>query len=248
MKLTHLGAIATALVIAVGILMVAGPAYMHTVNHYRSPPIMLSFSVVNGLNAPQWCNDLSSVLVKHDIKAAVFVTGEVAEKHPECVTSFVSQGIDVGSQTYTYVNLTTVDDYLYALEEVRMGKAAVDKAGKIDSRLFKAPYGETDQNIYSLLSSSNITADFSYDNQYNKFESGQFIRYDLVTCDCDDLSPDAVTRLLDADQPVLVEFGNSVPVKNINGFITALKSDDRVRFVSASELVGQSMTISGVPA
>ncbi|HEX6067304.1 MAG TPA: polysaccharide deacetylase family protein [Nitrososphaera sp.] len=246
MKLGHLGAVATAAVIAVGVVMAAGPAYMHTVNYYRAPPVMLSFSVINGSNAPEWCNELASVLAEHKVKAAVFVTGQVAEQHPECVRSFASQGIDVGSQTYGYVNLTSVDDYLDALEEVRQGKSAVDKAGKIDSRLFRAPYGETDQNIYSLLSSSNITADFSYDNQYNKFEGGQFIRYDLVTCDCDNLSPDAVTRLLEAGQPVMVEFGNSVPVSNINGFITALKSDDRVRFVSASELVGQDLTVMGV--
>ena len=248
MKLGHLGAIVTTMVITIGVVMAVGPAYMHTVNHYSSPPVMLSFSVVSSLNVPGWCNDLASVLSEHKVKATVFVTGQVAEEHPECVTRFASQGIDVGSQTYRYVDLTSVSDYSYALEEVRQGKMAVDQAGKIDSRLFRAPYGATDQNIYSLLSSSNITADFSYDNQYNKFENGQFIRYDLVTCDCGNLSPDAVTRLLDADHPIMVEFGNSVPVSNIEGFIVALKSDDRVKFVSASELAGRNLTVKGVSA
>jgi hypothetical protein len=248
MKLGHLGAVATASVITIGVIMAAGPAYFHTVNHYSSPPVILSFSVVSGWNAPEWCTDLASVLEEQKVKATVFVTGEVAEQHPECVTAFVSRGMDVGSQTYRYVNLTFISDYAYALEEVQKGKAAVDGAGQIDSRIFKAPYGATDDNIYSLLSSSNIIADFSYDSQYNRFENGQFVRYDLVTCDCKDLSPDAATRLLGAGHPVMVEFGNSVPVSNIEGFILALKTYENVKFVTASELLGQNLIAAGVSA
>lgn len=195
---------------------------------------------------PGWCNELASILSKHEVKATVFITGTVAEQHPECVTSFASQGIDVGSQTYRYVNLTAVNDYQYALSEVKMGKLAVDRAGMLDSRVFKAPFGATDQNIYSLLSNSNITADFSYTSQYNKFESGQFVKYQLVACDC--LSSGAVTSLLDDGPPVMVEVCNSVPVSDIERLIVDLKSDDKIRFITASELVGQELTARKAPA
>lgn len=243
MKLVHLGAIATTSIIAIGVVMALGPAYLHALQHNKSPPLMLSFSIVDDKNAPEWCNDLASMLEKHQVKATVFVTGEVANKYPECVASFSQKNVDVGSQTYTYINLTSMDDYLKALEEIKNGKLAVDNAGKIDSHLFKAPYDSTDQNIYSLLSRANITADFSYKTQYNKYENGQFVRFDLVTCDCTNLSVETVTHLRQSGRPVMVEIDNAVPVTSIEGFIVTLMSDSKVQFVNASELTGQALTI-----
>jgi peptidoglycan/xylan/chitin deacetylase (PgdA/CDA1 family) len=243
MKLVHLGAIATTAIIVIGVTMAAGPAYLHTLQHSKSPPVMLSFSVADDRNASKWCNDLASMLEKHEVKATVFVTGEIANKHPECVASFLQKRFDVGSQTYSYANLTSMDDYLKALEEIKNGKLAVDNAGNIDSRLFKAPYDSTDQNIYSLLSRTNITADFSYKTQYNTYENGQFVKFSLVTCDCTDLSTETVAHLQQVGYPVMVEIDNTVPVTYIENFIVTLKSDSNVQFVNASELTGQVLTI-----
>ena len=78
--------------------------------------------------------------------------GKLAESYPKCVTLFSSNdGIDIGSSTYNYINLTSTQDYLLTLEEVKEGKRAVDSIGRLDSKLFKAPSGSTNQNIYSLL-------------------------------------------------------------------------------------------------
>ncbi len=246
MKIAVLGAIATTIVISVGVVIAIGPSLMHTFEHDRSSPVMLSFSVVSDWNAPSWCNDLASVLDKHDIKATVFVTGEVAEQHPECVTAFASQGTDVGSQTYRYVNLTAVADYQYAQEEIRLGKQAVDRAGNIDSRLFRAPYGETNDDIYSLLSTANITADFSYATQYNVYEQDQFVKYDLVSCDCRD-SPEDIEQLLDRDLPVMISIDNGTTVGEIESLIVYLKENE-MSLVSASELVKTDLTVEGTPA
>lgn len=243
MKLAHMGAIATASVIVIGITLVAGPTYMHAIGNNRATPVMLSFSMPSDGDMSEWCNSVASVLEKHQVKATIFVTGKQAEQYSSCVASLSQKNIDIGSQTYNYVNLTSVDDYLKALEEVKKGKLAVDKAGEIDSHLFKAPYGSTDQNIYSLLSKSNITADFSYKTQYNKYENGQFVRHDLVTCICDNLSANTVIRLLDSGRPVMVEIDRAVPIIEIEAFIAELKSEENVQFVNASELTGQALTL-----
>lgn len=241
MKLAHLGAMATAAVIAIGLVMVIAPAYTHTLQHNQLPPVMLSFSVVDALNAPEWCTGLSSLLSKHDVKATVFVTGQVAEQHPECVSAFSSAKIDIGSQTYSYTNLTSLE-YTAALEEVKKGKNAIDAAGNLDSRLFKAPYGSTDDNIYSLLSRSGITADFSYELQYNKYEGGQFVKYDLVEYKGPAYSPESIRGLLADKNPVIINFDNSDSIEQIESFISELVSDSEIRLVNASELTGLELT------
>lgn len=247
MKLAHLGAIATSTIIVIGLVMVIAPAYTHTLEHNRLPPVMLSFSIVDARNALEWCTDLSSVLSKHDVKAMVFVTGQVADQHPECVSAF-SSDIDIGSQTYSFANLTSLE-YTMALEEVKKGKSAVDAAGNLDSRLFKAPYGSTDENTYSLLSRSGIIADFSYELQYNKYEDGQFVKYGLVEYKGPAYSPESIRGLLEEGKnPAIINFDNSDSIEQIDGFISALISDKEIRFVNASEITGLELAARGEQA
>src|ERR1700756_5493706 len=146
MKIVHVGAIITGIVISMGVLLIL-PEFLRP---SPTQPILLSFSITNEQNLPNWCHDLSYVLEKNNVKAAVFVIGKVAERHPDCVTGF-PQDVDIGSESYDHVALTSISDYTTQLAEVKNGKAAVDKAGNLDSKLFKAPYGATDANIYSLL-------------------------------------------------------------------------------------------------
>jgi peptidoglycan/xylan/chitin deacetylase (PgdA/CDA1 family) len=242
MRMAALGALATGITICVGVVIAIGPSLVHTIEHNHPPPVMLSFSVTDSRNVPQWCEDLSSILAKHKVKATVFVTGKIAEEQPGCVGAFAAvPGVDIGSQTYSYARLPSID-YLEAQEEVRQGKLAVDRAGNIDSKLFRAPYGATDQNIYSLLSDADIEADFSYVSQYNKYEGGQFVRYDLVSCDCG--SAEEVRSKLNLRSPVMIEMDNSSPAGEIEGVITGLKGAG-MHLTNASELTGLDLTVRG---
>ncbi|HEU5221196.1 MAG TPA: polysaccharide deacetylase family protein [Candidatus Nitrosotalea sp.] len=238
MKIVQVGAIITGIVITLGVLLVV-PEFLRP---SPTQPILLSFSVTNEQNLPNWCHDLSSVLSKYDVKAAVFVIGKVAERHPDCVNGFPS-GVDIGSESYDYVSLPSISDYSTQLAEVKNGKMAVDKAGNLDSKLFKAPYGATDANIYSLLSRSNILADFSYSEQYNKYYDGKFIKFDLVTYNGSKYYT-SFFRHVPADKPVLVNFDNSTPISQIDEFISEFKSKN-FRFVSATELTSMDLTIYG---
>ena len=67
----------------------------------------------------------------------VFFVGKVAEQNPEAVTCFGNR-VDIGSQTYDYVNLTTINDYSLKLQEVEQGKFAVDTAGHLNSSVFSS--------------------------------------------------------------------------------------------------------------
>jgi peptidoglycan/xylan/chitin deacetylase (PgdA/CDA1 family) len=212
------------------------------------PTAMLSFSVIYDYNVPKWCNDLSLLFKKFSIKATVFITGKIANKFPGCVSVFPSNNdnnIDIGSQTYDYVRLTSISNYNMALEEVKSGKEAVDAAGKLNSTLFKAPYGATDQNIYSLLSRSGILADFSYNHQYNKYEKGQFIKYQLIAYNGSNyFSKQLLDSLSSKKTPFIINFDNSNTIDRLDSFISQLKSEYKnIHFINASGLTGMNLTV-----
>jgi len=240
LKLLYLGAIATGIVIILAVAMIS-PAFTRAQYYNSQLKILLAFSVVDESNVPDWCSDLSSVLKKHGVSATVFVTGKVADQHPECVTTF-SNNIDIGSQTYSYVDLPSIPNYTVQLEEVKKGKESVDKAGKLDSKVFRAPYRSTDQNIYSLLSRSGILADFSYERQYNKYYDGKFIWFNVTAYEGRQYQAEFFHKIPVTSTPVLINFDNSTSIENIDRFIANLKSSE-VRFLNASEITGIDLTV-----
>ncbi|MGI0026835.1 MAG: polysaccharide deacetylase family protein [Nitrosopumilaceae archaeon] len=237
MKIVQVGAIATGTVIIFGIFLVV-PVFFPPSSKL---PVLLTFDIVDNNNLPDWCTQLSSVLKKHDISAVVFVTGKIAQQYPQCVSGF-SNKVDVGSQTYDYSQLTSISDYSQQLEEIKNGKIAVDTAGNLDSKLFRAPYGATDANIYSLLERSSILADFSYKNQYNKYYNGQFIKFDLISYDSAVITTTFIEGLSQDKGPVSIYYDNSTPVDKIDNFISKL-DQGKTKFVNASYLTGLDLTV-----
>jgi peptidoglycan/xylan/chitin deacetylase (PgdA/CDA1 family) len=205
--------------------------------------IMLSFSVAGSANISQWCTGLSSILEAMDVKAAIFFAGRVADEHRQCVTLF-SNSVDIGSQTYNYVDLAPISNYTLQLEEVKNGKYAVDFAGHLYSKLFKAPFGSTDESIYSLLDQSGIIADFSYQDHYNIFVKDKFLRFDCKSYDGSEYPAEFFTSIQREKSPILLNFNNTTPISYINDFVSKLKAAS-IQFVNASELAEQNLTLRG---
>jgi len=204
---------------------------------------MLSFSVLESNESADWCRNLSSILKAYDISATVFIVGKVAEQHPECVSCFSSK-VDIGSQTFSNSNLTSIPDYDIQLEEVRKGKLAVDIAGNLYSRVFRAPNGDTDQNIYSLLSRNDILADFSYDHQYNVYVDNQFVKFNATAYDGTTCSANSILALKKNFRPIIIHFDSEYPTELIADFIATLKTG-QLDFVNASEITGLNLTVRG---
>ena len=233
---------ATSFVIVVGFLLVS-PLFFMGLNVDAKQQIMLSFSVLESDDCVAWCSNLSSALKAYDVGATVFFAGDVAEQFPECVSLF-SGNVDIGSQAFSSSNLTTIGDYSAQLEEVRRGKSSVDAAGDLYSRVFRAPNGATDQNIYSLLSRNDILADFSYSDQYNVYKEGQFVRFDAVVFDGAAVSASSILALEKTSQLVIVHFDSGCSIDVIADSIGALKTGE-FDFVNASEVTGLNLTVRG---
>jgi peptidoglycan/xylan/chitin deacetylase (PgdA/CDA1 family) len=234
------GIIATITIIILGVVIALPPFFqpIHRTN------VLMVFSIATADSIPVWCTELSQLLEKNNVGAAVFAPGKVAEDHPECLKSFDTTSVDIGSSTYNYTDLSSQIDYTILLEEVSNGKEAVDNVAGIDSKSFRAPYGRTDENIYSLLSSSGILADFSYQDRYHKYYEGQFIRFDANVYDATTRSD--LDTFLDAhantEKPIQINLDNTIPVSQISSMIDSLKSKG-VTFVNGSTLTGLELTV-----
>jgi peptidoglycan/xylan/chitin deacetylase (PgdA/CDA1 family) len=112
LKLKTAAIISTACVVVAGFAMIT-PLFFRA-NGAASEPVvppqkvMLSFSVTESDDVVRWCTQLGSLLDDHKMRAAVFFPGELADKYPECIWDFHPE-VDIGSQTYHYVNLTKGD-------------------------------------------------------------------------------------------------------------------------------------------
>ena len=228
-------------IITTGIVLLASAILILPVFIPKEPPalVILSFDITNEQNLPNWCTELSQVLGDHNVNAVIFFKGKTAEKFPGCVNSF-HDGVDIGSQTYSYVDLQTISDYSLQLEEVERGKQAVDRAGNIDTKIFKAPYGSTDKNIYSLLSRSGILADFSYEHQFNKFYKDKFIKFDSVSYHTPQIKS-IILEIKTIKVPIILNYDNNTPISEVKNLLTILESEN-IRFVSPSELTGIDLT------
>ncbi len=236
MRIIVAGAVSTTLVLVIGLALVI-PAYFQI--DVSSPKAMLVFSVTDSETAQNWFNNLSIILRVNNVPATVFLTGDFANSHPECLSS-LANNIDVGSQTYSYANLTNIPDYLVQLQEVKRGKEAVDAAGKLNSRLFMAPFRATDNNIYSILNRSGILADFSAADHYNKLYNGHFIRFDAKTYDGSVLSTNQILQTK-TDEPIIIYFNSLVSIARISELVASLKSA-KWSLLNASEITGLNLT------
>ena len=240
MKITYAGAISTAAVILIGMVLIIPAFSPPSPPDYHRQTVLLVFSVAEEDDAPEWLLDLSSTLNKHQVPATVFVSGKIASSHPECIGAF-TDNVDIGSRTYSYVELPEISDYFIQLEEVEKGKNSVDAAGNLNSKLFMAPFRETDDEIYSLLSRSGIIADFSYTDHYNKFHNGQFIRFEIESYDGSEYSADFFLHI-ETEEPIMILFESDTPVTRIDDFIAILKSG-KTHFINASEITGLNLTL-----
>jgi hypothetical protein len=242
LKLTYVATIITVLVLILGVAMIS-PLFIRPGRVQPKQKLLITFTVLESADVVDWCMNVSSLLQAYKMPATVFIVGLVAQQYPQTVISFGDK-VDIGSSTYNYSDLTTISDYSLKLKEVEEGKTAVDAAGHLDSKVFRAPYGATDQDIYSLLSRAGILADFSYKSQYNVYLNGQFIRFDANTYEAQNYQPDFFLALNKSSVPWIIDFKNTYPTSGIESYLSRLKSGD-FDFENASQLVGLSLTNRG---
>jgi peptidoglycan/xylan/chitin deacetylase (PgdA/CDA1 family) len=240
MRVNQVGAFITFLVILAGVAMIA-PAFTRTIRRENPPRVAIFIYVTDESSGDEWCNEVSSYLKQKGITASIFFTGRVADSQPDWVKKF--EGYDIGSLTYSYIDLTTITDYSIQLAEIKNGKIAVDAAGGFDSRLFSSLNENVTNDIYSQLRRAGIVADFSYPDHYIKLNGEVYITMPLNVIEGTSITPDTTTDTL-GNTPTVIKLYNNTPKQTVIQIIEDLRAKG-CRFLNASEITGLELVVRG---
>lgn len=91
-------------------------------------------------------------LAKHGLHATFFLTGKWMEKNPELTKRISAEGHEIGNHSYSHKPFTHLSDAEIADEVDRTERIAVDLTGKSTKPFFRAPYGNRNEHVLSVLS------------------------------------------------------------------------------------------------
>ncbi|NLK20702.1 MAG: polysaccharide deacetylase family protein [Epulopiscium sp.] len=98
-----------------------------------------------------------NVLRKHNTKATFFLLGVKTKEYPSVAKLIVDEGHVIGNHTYNHPNLYKKDLQTFR-NEVEMTQELIFKTTGIRPNLFRAPYGNINENQLSELKSMGLTA------------------------------------------------------------------------------------------
>ncbi|MBE1603240.1 glycosyltransferase [Actinopolymorpha pittospori] len=88
---------------------------------------------------PRWTPRILDVLRRHHARATFFVQGSKVAQHPQLARRIVAEGHELGSHTYTHVDLAGVPFWQRQLELTLTQKALAGATG-LHTRLIRPPY------------------------------------------------------------------------------------------------------------
>ncbi|GAA5018825.1 glycosyltransferase [Actinopolymorpha pittospori] len=88
---------------------------------------------------PRWTPQVLALLRRHNVHATFFLVGSKAAAHPGLTHRILAEGHDIGSHTYTHIDLAGAPGWRRALELTLTQRALAGVAG-VNTYLFRPPY------------------------------------------------------------------------------------------------------------
>ncbi|RMI36670.1 glycosyltransferase [Actinomadura harenae] len=109
-----------------------------TPHSMRTPPKTIALTFDDGPD-PTWTPRLLDVLKRHDAHATFFSIGAHIARRPALVKRMIDEGNEIGSHTYTHVDMATAPAWRDRLELDLTQRALAGAAG-VHTRLVRMPY------------------------------------------------------------------------------------------------------------
>ncbi len=106
---------------------------------------------------PEWTPQILDVLRREHVPATFFVVGSQVAAHPELARREVAEGHELGSHTFTHVNLGRMPGWRASLE-LSLTQLAIGGATGVHTGLFRAPYSSTPDAVTSSLAGAERAA------------------------------------------------------------------------------------------
>lgn len=103
-----------------------------------------------------------NILDNHNIKATFFLTGSGAEDHPQAIIDIVNAGHDIGNHSYNHPSFPSLSNSQMQSQLATTEEIIVDLTGVSTKPYFRAPFGETNANVLSVVGNAGYTYTFHW--------------------------------------------------------------------------------------
>lgn len=144
------------------LITVSSPAVVGTAATTRQLPIYsvqrdgkfvsLTFDAAWGNEDTQ---QLIDILAKYNVKATFFVVGEWVDKYPESVLALHEAGHEVMNHSNDHAHFSKLSSQ-QIINNINACNDKIESVTGVRPTLFRAPYGEYDDNVISTLRSMNM--------------------------------------------------------------------------------------------
>jgi cellulose synthase/poly-beta-1,6-N-acetylglucosamine synthase-like glycosyltransferase/peptidoglycan/xylan/chitin deacetylase (PgdA/CDA1 family) len=107
----------------------------------RPRPGLIALTFDDGPD-PRWTPRLLDVLRRHHARATFFVVGAQAAAHPDLAKRIVREGHEVGSHTYTHLDMAGAPAWRIRLE-LDLTQRALEGTAGVRTRMLRMPYSST---------------------------------------------------------------------------------------------------------
>ncbi|WP_214318975.1 polysaccharide deacetylase family protein [Nonomuraea sediminis] len=98
---------------------------------------------------------LLDTLKREKVKATFFLMGQHVEQYPKLARRQLAEGHAIGNHTWDHPHLPAMTDQ-QILDEIRTTQDAIAKATGQQPKLFRPPYGDTDQRVLDLVGQEGL--------------------------------------------------------------------------------------------
>lgn len=102
-----------------------------------------------------YTNKLLDILKKRDVKVTFFLEGQHVVTYGDVARREHSEGHAIGNHSYTHPHLPTLSD-AKIIEELLMTQDAIEKAIGVRPKIYRPPYGDTDQRVRGLAGQEEL--------------------------------------------------------------------------------------------
>ncbi len=132
--------------IAVSVFDIGSGVYVKALCRARTVRKVVALTFDDGPH-PERTPKILDLLKKHDVRAAFFVTGKNAEKHPELIKRMVSEGHLVGNHTYSHSSRFPWMKEEKMREEIHWCDVAITRITGMHPTLFRPPFGVSNPTL-----------------------------------------------------------------------------------------------------
>jgi peptidoglycan/xylan/chitin deacetylase (PgdA/CDA1 family) len=93
---------------------------------------------------------LLDLLIKHNVRATFFVTGQNADRYPKLIKNILSNGHSIGNHTFSHDHFIMLKSTRHLHKEVKMAQEIFKKQG-FTPLIFRPPVGITNSKLYKIL-------------------------------------------------------------------------------------------------